>query len=457
MQRFVRLFSIALCFAVLVSAASGQTFTAFINSAQEVPTNSSTGKGFARIFLNESAGTINFTVSFSGLSSNQSAAHIHGAAGVGTNAGVLIDLGAVGGTSGTITGTRSITPTQIASLKSNQTYVNIHSANFPGGEIRGQVALRRVLDFDGDGATDLSILRFPNVSPPGVSQITVWNRNSQGFASNQTVQWGNANTDFPCPGDYDGDGEDDFCMYRAGASAGQQSFFINLRSSDLTIQWVPWGVNGDQAVNRDYDGDGRTDFTVFRRGATATDQTQWYILRSSTNSLQVVPFGTTGNGTTSFDTPIPGDYDGDGKFDVAVYRFGQAPANYFIIRRSSDNGVTYQSFGNFNTDYIVPGDYDGDGKFDYAVARTGATGTSPLVWWILQSSNLQTRTVPFGISSDAPTQGDYDGDGKTDVAIWRRANSGSDSAYFILGSFAGVSVINWGINGDFSVNGFDAR
>jgi len=131
MERLIRLFSIAFCFAVLISAASGQTFTAFINSAQEVPTNSSTGKGFARIFLNESAGTISFSVTFSGLSSNQTASHIHGAAGVGTNARVLIDLGAVGGTSGTITGTRSITPTQIASLKSNQTYVNIHSANFP--------------------------------------------------------------------------------------------------------------------------------------------------------------------------------------------------------------------------------------------------------------------------------------------------------------------------------------
>ena len=176
---------------------------------------------------------------------------------------------------------------------------------------------------------------------------------------------GNANTDFPAPGDYDGDGEDDYSLYRAGASAGQQSNFFIIRSSDFTLQHYAWGLFGDQTVTRDYDGDGITDMAVFRRGASATAQTTWFIRRSSDNTAVWTSFGLTGNGTTQFDSPVPGDYDGDGKFDLAVYRFGLTPANTFIYRQSSDGVVKYVQFGNFNSDYIVPGDFDGDGKFDF--------------------------------------------------------------------------------------------
>ena len=198
---------------------------------------------------------------------------------------------------------------------------------------------------------------------------------------------------------------------------------------------------------------------MVRRGTLATDQLTWYIRNSATGTVRVENFGLSGDGTNSFDTPIPGDYDGDGKFDIAVYRFGLTPANNFIIKRSSDSAITYQQFGNFNTDYIVPGDYDGDGKYDLAVARTGATGTSPLVWWILQSSTGTTRTQTFGRTSDSPAQGDYDGDARTDVAVYRPgATASASSQYWISSSFDSTSrVVNWGVGSDFSVNTFDIR
>lgn len=452
--------SLIFCFVLAIAfagAARGETFYAYLSSAQEVPTNASTATGYARIVINESALTVSWTVVFNNLSSNQTGSHIHAPAAIGVNSAVAINFPAIGGTSGTITGSGAITATQIAQIRAHQGYVNIHSTNFPGGEIRGQLGIKRPVDFDGDGRNDFSLLRFPTVAPPGNAPITYWNLNSTGGVQN--FVWGDANTDFPAPGDYDGDGKDDFALYRAGATVGAQSAFWIIKSSDFTVRYFAWGLNGDATVSRDYDGDGITDVAVFRKGATATDATTWYIRRSSTGTVQVETFGLTGNGTASLDAPIPGDYDGDGKFDVAVYRFGQAPANNFIIKRSSDGGITYQGFGNFNSDYIVPGDYDGDGKYDLAVARTGATSTAPLVWWILQSSNSATRTQTFGITSDLPAQGDYDGDARTDIAIYRKgATAAAQSSFWVFNSLSGSSTVTqWGLGADFGVNTFDAR
>lgn len=318
----------------------------------------------------------------------------------------------------------------------------------------GPVAVtQHVVDYDGDGKTDFSVLRFPTVTPPGVAQITYWNKNSGGNV--QIVDWGDANTDYPTPGDYDGDGKTDFAVYRAGATAGAQSVFYILRSSNSTFTFVPFGLFGDKPVARDFDGDGKTDPAIFRPGTAPGDQATWWIRKSTTNTDLVIPFGTTGDGTNTLDTPVPGDYDGDGKFDLAVYRVGLSPANTFIYLRSSDGQVVYQPWGNFQTDYILPGDYDGDGKTDFCAGRTGATGTSPMTWYILQSSNSQVRVQQFGISSDSPVQGDYDGDGKTDIAVYRR---GSPSIFWVLGSSSSsVSATSWGLSGDFPVANFDAR
>ncbi len=440
----------------------GETFYAYLSGAQEVPAAATNATGYARIFVNESAGTIAFTVVFTNLSSGQTSAHIHAPAAIGVNTGIAVTLGAVGGTSGTLVGTAFITPTQLSQLRQHLGYVNVHSINFPGGEIRGQLGIKRPVDFDGDGRQDFSVLRFPTGNP---APITYWNQNST--TGVQTAVFGDANTDFPVPGDYDGDGKDDLAIYRSGASAGLQSYFWILRSSDSTAFQLPYGVNGDQAVCRDYDGDGITDIAIFRRGAALGDQANWWIRYSSIGfsvpgNDQVFPFGTTGDvvGGSSGDTPVPGDYDGDGKFDVAVYRFGGLnPNNTFIVRRSSDGTAQYQPFGNFNTDYIVPGDYDGDGKYDFAVARTGATSTSPVVWWILQSSTGTTRVQTFGITSDYFVQGDYDGDARTDIAIWRRgATTGAQSYFWVLNSLSGTTTVGaWGVRSDYPIASFDSH
>ncbi len=466
MNKIFKNLIIAAIFALTLSAtAKAETFYAYLSSAQEVPTNASTGTGYARIVLNESAGTIAYTVVFNNLTSAQVASHIHTPAAIGANGPVVINFGAVGGTSGTITGTAAITAAQVAQIRAHQGYVNVHSMNFTGGEIRGQLGSRRPVDFDGDGRTDFSVLRFPSVTPPGVAQITYYNLNSTGGF--QSAQFGNANTDFPTPGDYDGDGLDDIAVYRNGSTAGAQSYFYSLRSSNNTFQVTAFGTAGDQAVARDYDGDSKTDFAVFRRGTTAGSPALWYICPSATVApsscgvnFRAIHWGTTGDGTTTGDTPVAADYDGDGKVDLAVYRYGGLnPNNTFIILRSSDGGTVNQQWGNFQSDYIAPGDYDGDGKADFCAVRTGASASTPIVWYILQSSNGQSRAVTFGITSDLLAQGDYDGDARTDIAVYRSgATAGAANNFYILNSLSNaLQTTQWGIRGDFSPNTVDAR
>jgi hypothetical protein len=448
---------------IFSTAVRAETFTAYLSGAQEVPAVATTATGYGRVFVNTDTMTYTFTVVFNGLAGTQNNAHIHAPAAIGANAAVTINFGIVGGTSGTISGSGSITATQLNQLRAHQGYINVHSTAFPGGEIRGQLGVSRVLDSDGDGRSDFSVLRFPTATPPAVAQITYFNLNST--AGFQSAVFGDANQDFPQPGDYDGDGKTDIAVYRDADDndPSTDSHFIVLRSSDGLVSYVAFGQAGDLAVQRDYDGDGKTDMAVFRRGVAFEDQCLWFIRFTNNNPTQAVTtfwWGVTGTPASSItDFPVPGDYDGDGKFDLAVYRVGVTPSNTFIVRRSSDLGTTIQQWGNFQTDYIVPGDYDGDGKFDFAAARTGATAASPVNWLILRSSDGGLTSQIWGRSDDIPIQADYDGDARTDIAMYRRgATATSQSYHWVFRSFTNsAEATPWGLRADFPAATFDAR
>lgn len=437
-------------------SASAETFTAYLSGAQEAPAVATTGTGRAVVKVDPVTSTLTFTVIFNGMTSAQTLSHIHAPAPIGSTAPVIINFGTVGGTSGTITGSASVTGGQLTQLRAGQGYVNVHSANFPNGELRGQLLPARPVDNDGDGRTDYSLIRFPNVTPPAANPVTFFSLNTTDGAAGRGPFGDLTLGDDIAPGDYDGDGKNDIALFRDPGTPGADTLFLVILSATNTFQAVHWGTSGDINVSRDFDGDGATNYAVYRATNVPGAQDFWFIRRPD-NSQISIPWGVSGDGTNSKDVPVTGDYDGDGKYDCAVYRFnaGLPNNNSYLILRSSDNTVVVQPWGNFNSDYILPGDYDGDGKTDYCATRTGALTSTPMVWFILRSSTGTLQSGTFGRSDDLPTQGDYDGDGKTDLAVYRR----SAGIWFVHRSFTNTDTGQQFGTGpvDFPINFFDAR
>jgi len=211
----------------------------------------------------------------------------------------------------------------------------------------------------------------------------------------------------PAEYDFDGDGRTDPTIRRSESNGSFfQHIWFTLRSRD-GFSATMWGRSDSNSTDipqiGDYDGDGKADIAVWRYEVqnSVTAPAYWYVLQSSDNNYQAVQWGVT------FDRQVPQDYDGDGKTDFAVFRSG-----WWYILNSRDGSVRAEKFGQ-DSDEPKRGDYDGDGKADLTVRRGGFIYT-------LRSGDGKWQGFDFSnlLSGGFFTPGDYDGDGKTDYAFW---------------------------------------
>lgn len=329
---------------------------------------------------------------------------------------------------------------------------------FAHSDLRGSTKKTVMHDYDGDGRADVGVRRASN---------HYWYiRNSQQNTSSgdyiQRFEFGLREADIPLSGDFDGDGKTDFAFRR---TSNQTWYIFNSSgidrltgNSDGVTRRVFGRDKDDIPVPADFDGDGKTDLAVYRPG-----NKHWYILNStkvdalsgSSDGISRFPFGDSDN-----DMPVPADYDGDGKADIAV----RNSANFtWKIRNSSgidelsnnDDGVSVRVFGRNEADIPVPADFDADGKADIAVRRPSTS-----TWYVLNSSGSNYNSsrgdgiqrIVFGRSeNDIPIAADYDGDGFADFAV-RRPDS---HIQYILNSTGvdsltenedGISRLKFGLN-----------
>jgi hypothetical protein len=193
-------------------------------------------------------------------------------------------------------------------------------------------------------------------------------------------------------------------------------------STDRVVQF---GTAGDSPVPADFDGDGKADFVVWRPSSG-----MWFVQSSSTGAVRSQQWGTAG------DIPLRADFDGDHRADFVVYR--PSSQTWFVI--NSSNGAAWSQFFGSSGDKPVPADYDNDGRTDFAVWRP-STGT----WFIARSSGAGFVQQQWGEATDIPVQGDYDFDGKADMAVWRP----SSGTWFVINSSNGAMTgTQWGLDND---------
>ena len=121
----------------LAGPAFADKMKATLEGKAEVPANTSAGKGTADIDYDPASKKLSWKVTYSGLSGPVTAAHFHGPAEAGKNAGIAVPIPNAG--TSPVEGSATLTDAQAADLVAGKYYVNIHTAANPGGELRGQV------------------------------------------------------------------------------------------------------------------------------------------------------------------------------------------------------------------------------------------------------------------------------------------------------------------------------
>jgi ELWxxDGT repeat protein len=235
--------------------------------------------------------------------------------------------------------------------------------------------------------------------------------------------------------DITGDGKSEYSQYRPIASSIGNWYTVENRGDANAYVYDfgnrPWGLQNDFPVPGDYDGDGKADYALFRPSDTG-NQAAWYIGLNRGNGVTTVPVRISGGAMgipfgLSGDIAVPGDYDGDGRFDLAVYRpsngtFYVAPLR--VVKQS--DGSYLATVGTMETLVSRPNarpvtaDFNGDGRADFGLYDTSSSGIG--VWNIilnLPNGSRPLALAAYGLGTDIPVSGDFNGDGRSDLVVYR--------------------------------------
>ncbi|MFI4978958.1 MAG: FG-GAP repeat domain-containing protein [Nevskiales bacterium] len=290
-------------------------------------------------------------------------------------------------------------------------------------------------DFDGDGALDLAV-----ASPSGTVTILL-NNGSGGFTPNGTITVGSTPV-YIVAGDFDGDGKPDLAVANSGSST--LSILLNDGHGNFSVSSTP--STGGGSIPRglavaDFDGDGKPDIAV------ADDNGQLGQLSVLHNNGAGFTLLTPAIAIATAVKVVAADFNGDGFPDVAVLNQGGGTV-VVLLNDGSGNfaaapGSPLSLPSAATPSDLAIGDFNGDGKLDLAVSDQGNNN----IYILISNGNgsfnvaagspaVQGGSIPVGVAV-----GDFNGDGMPDLAV---SNQTTKSVSILLndgtGTFAsGVS------------------
>ncbi|MEH2483570.1 hypothetical protein V1282_006927 [Nitrobacteraceae bacterium AZCC 2146] len=330
-------------------------------------------------------------------------------------------------------------------------------------------------DLNGDARTDLT------VTSSGRGGIGSYLSNGDGtFHSVFSAQTGSDWVSWPSAhavaGDLNGDGRTDIAVTASGLG-GIGSYLSNgdgtfhaVYSSQTGTDWVDWP--SAKAITGDFNGDGRTDIAVTASGLGGIGS----YLSNGDGTFHAVYSSQTGADWVDWPSAkaITGDFNGDGKTDIAVTASGLGGIGSYLSNGDGTFHAVYSS--QTGTDWVdwpsakaITGDFNGDGRTDIAVTASGLGGIGSYLsngdgtFHAVYSSQTGTDWVDWP-SAKAIT-GDFNGDGRTDIAVTASGlggigsylSNGDGTFHAVYSSQTGADWVDWpsakAITGDFNGDG----
>ncbi|CAL9660494.1 DUF2961 domain-containing protein [Streptomyces sp. enrichment culture] len=319
-----------------------------------------------------------------------------------------------------------------------------------GGTASGRAATPTRSDIDGDGRDD--IVTFTRGDTADVYAAT----STGSRFSGDGVRWHEhfaAGTEIPLTGDFDGDGRADVVTFTRGPAA---DVYVALSDgSRFTGDGVKWhdtfAVGAEIPAVGDFDGDGRDDIATFTRGDTAD-----VYVSLSTGSSFAPSRKWHDHFAVGTELPAVGDFDGDGRDDIATFTRGDTADVYVSLSSGSlfrQDGWQWHSHFATGTEIPAVGDFDGDGRDDIATFTRGDTAD------VYVSLSDGTRFVQdgwrwhegFAAGDQVPGTGDFDGDGRTDAVAFTRGSTAQ--VYVALSGGGALRPAGSPWHGHFAVGG----